>query len=197
MDLSEHFFYWASKPGCQKSPCSTQGSWPIPALDYAKNRNIPTESQCPYSKNFISNNDTQIPLASRCKKEGPVGVVHYETGAEISDIVGWIEQDHPVIIATTLSPNYYAHEPWIDYRNRSKGRPLDDHSDGHAYLLVGYVKLPKNLHAEEGRYCFLAANSWGEGWGKGGHACISERWLTPYRIPNPYIAVTKVRIGRE
>ena len=194
VDLSEQFFYWASKPECQDTPCSSQGSWPVSALEYGKKNFYPTEKQCPYSNRFVSKNDTQTPLSSSCSNQGPVGVASYEMGTKTSDIIGWLQQDHPVVIATTLTPNYYANEPWIDYQNREKGKPLDSHGGGHAYLLVGYVKLPKSLHKQEGEYCFVAANSWGEGWGKGGHACISERWLETYRIPNPYIAVTNVRL---
>ena len=37
--------------------------------------------------------------------------------------------------------------------------------------------LPKNLRETEGKYCFLTANSWGAGWGIGGHACLSENWI--------------------
>ena len=39
------------------------------------------------------------------------------------------------------------------------------------------MKLPSKLHKTEGKFCFLTANSWGEGWGIGGHACLSENWI--------------------
>jgi hypothetical protein len=48
---------------------------------------------------------------------------------------------------------------------------------GHANLLIGYIKLPPSL-SREGQYCVIAANSWELGWGRGGHACLTETWLS-------------------
>ena len=60
------------------------------------------------------------------------------------------------------------------------------HAAGHAMLLIGYIKLPQALEAEEGRYCVVMANSWSEGWGAGGYACLTEQWMEDNLIrPQP------------
>jgi C1A family cysteine protease len=54
------------------------------------------------------------------------------------------------------------------------------HAAGHAYLAVGYVKLPASLQRAEGGSCVVVANSWSEGWGRGGYACVTEQWLAKH-----------------
>ena len=39
------------------------------------------------------------------------------------------------------------------------------------------MKLPQKYWAQEGKMCFIIANSWGKGWGLGGHACLTETWV--------------------
>ena len=69
---------------------------------------------------------------------------------------------------------------------------MDQHANGHALLLIGHMKLPKKLNTE-GKLCYLAVNSWTKGWGAGGYACITEKWLSKYKVANPFMALTKVR----
>jgi C1A family cysteine protease len=52
------------------------------------------------------------------------------------------------------------------------------------------MKIPSSLN--EGKVCFITANSWGVGWGKGGHACLSEKWVKNFRFNIPFLAVEKV-----
>lgn len=68
---------------------------------------------------------------------------------------------------------------------------MDSHAQGHSILLVGLVKIPTSLN--EGQYCFITANSWGEGWGQGGHSCISENWLISQRQVNPFVVVNHLK----
>ncbi|MAE58814.1 MAG: hypothetical protein CME69_08040, partial [Halobacteriovorax sp.] len=63
---------------------------------------------------------------------------------------------------------------------------------GHAVLLIGYIKLPKVLN--EGSVCFITANSWGSGWGHGGYACLSEKWVLSQRQSNPFVVINSVSI---
>jgi C1A family cysteine protease len=46
----------------------------------------------------------------------------------------------------------------------------------------------------EGTGCFLVTNSWGVGWGQGGHACVSEKWLKYHKRINPYVIIKGVKI---
>ena len=71
---------------------------------------------------------------------------------------------------------------------------MDSHSAGHALLLIGYMKLPKSMHDSEGDICFITANSWGEGWGRGGFGCLTENWIKNYRVDNAFIALNKIEV---
>ncbi len=182
--LSEQFFYWSSKPKCKSSPCNKRGSWVLNGLRSSQNSaypDIPKESDCPYTGKDIPSNSTQTPLRSGCRR----GVIKIKSFSELNSnaqIIEAIKNDRPVISAFRLSKNFYRNTGYVFYKDKNKGiAKMDAHSSGHAVLLIGYMKLPKKLHLDEGRFCLITANSWGIGWGKGGHACLSERWIDKYR----------------
>lgn len=194
IDVSEQYLYWASKPYCQKSPCKKRGSWISYAYDQSiqtKSYNIPTLQDCPYQKISQAGNETQIPLDLKCKI-GKVKVDDYKSINSSSQLFTSINADHPVIVGVKLSPNFYTTTGIITYQDSLVGGKMDQHANGHALLIVGYLKLPSKL-SSEGKLCYLTVNSWTKGWGAGGYGCITEKWLSKYKVRNPFMALTKVR----
>ena len=193
-DLSEHYFYWASKPKCRQSPCSLQGSWVGYGLTYSKESSvpdIPIENNCPYRETSIFNNETQLPLAQGCH-QGKVGVKNFSLHKNLDEVLLSLEKNRAVMASIKLTPNFYNTKGLILDQDANKAGKMDQHAQGHAVLFVGYMKLP--LALQEGSVCFITANSWGIGWGNGGYACLSEKWLLKNRSPNPFVSVTKLEI---
>lgn len=197
-DLSEQYLYWASKPKCYQSPCSEKGSWITPAYRYSQKQSmidIPTEGQCAYKGQGQPQNETQLPLSEGCKK-GAVKVVSYEELKTLADTVAMLKKNTPVVMAAKLSENFYKNQGLVTLADaeKSTGAKMDAHALGHAFTGVGIIELPESLKATEGNYCIVIANSWGKGWGAGGYSCLTEKWLTKYRQPSPFVAVTKVSV---
>jgi hypothetical protein len=191
--LSEQYFYYASKPRCQSSPCSKKGSWALNAFNKSKSSNspdLPLDKDCPYKKQARSGNETQVPLRNGCF-QGRHKVTQFTKAQSLSSIISQLDKGAPVVSAFKLSPNFYTNKGVILYKDSRKSGKMNSHAAGHAVLLIGYMKIPKSLN--EGNICFITANSWGTGWGKGGHACISEKWVKNYRFPIPFLAVNSVR----
>jgi len=189
--LSDQYIYYASKPTCQSSPCSNKGSWGLPALEKSKEAptpDIPTEDSCPYSKDQLTNNETQIPLNGGCFN-GKFKVRSFQQVKNMNGIIKSLDDGSPVIAGFKLSPNFYNNNGVI-LSKEANGVSAKAHGSGHAILLVGYMKIPQTLN--EGEVCFITANSWGVGWGKGGHACLSEKWVNQYRYDIPFLAVESV-----
>lgn len=186
-DLSEQYFYWASKPKCRNRRCKEKGSWVGYGFDYLKtsNEKIPKEKQCPYKAYSINFNETQIPLKSGCSN-GNIDIGGYYYVKTLDGMVNQIKNNKPVIIGLKLTPNFYKNNGLILYSERNKGQKMmDGHASGHAAIIIGIVKLSPYLN--EGKYCFILANSWGTGWGRGGYSCISEKWLLHQRGRNPMV----------
>ena len=76
--------------------------------------------------------------------------------------------------------------------NDKKLGQTDSNKNGHAFNIIGYMELPKSFHSREGKRCYIAANSWGYGWGAGGHTCISEAWLKKH-FKGAFFAITSVK----
>ena len=179
-DLSEEHFYYLSKPGCWQTPCgrTEEGGSVDGGLIATRSRQasgVLTEQQCPYAQKSSSTNITNSPL--QCAGAGLVRAGRLSTLATYPDILNALRNNQPVVVGFTLSRSYY--------RNRGVVRHFDPANDtaaegrdagGHANLLVGYVRLPPSL-SREGDYCVITANSWNDGWGRGGHACLTEKWL--------------------
>lgn len=192
-DLSEQYFYWASKDNCQYKKCSEKGSWVGYGFEHSKNSSkpdIPFEYDCKYAATSKPGNETQIPLGNSCKT-GKVKVSSIEYFHSTNAVISHIEKGHAVVASMKLTPNFYGSNPLTLFKNRMVGKKMDSHAAGHSMAIVGYVKLPELL--DEGRVCFIVANSWGAGWGKGGYSCISERWMQEQKQVNPFVAVTGVR----
>ncbi len=194
ISVSEQYLYWSSKPYCQKSPCSKKGSWISFAYDKsisAQGFDIPNSVDCPYNAKSEPGNETQIPLINGCRN-GKVKVDRYKKVNSSIELYNSLNSNHPVIIGVKLSPNFYTTNGIITYQDSLVNGKMDQHANGHALLLIGHMKLPKKLRSE-GKLCYLAVNSWTKGWGAGGYACITEKWLSKYKVANPFMALTKVR----
>lgn len=192
IDLSEQYFYWASKPKCQTRPCSTKGSWAGYGLLYSKEQqdlDIPDEKSCKYVNYSKDGNQTQIPLGDSCNK-GVIKVKSFSYLKNLDQVVSKLMNNKPVMASIKLTPNFYKNNGLIIQSEASMGPAMDSHAAGHAVILVGLVKLPSAL--KEGKYCFLTANSWGVGWAQGGHSCISEKWLIENRNSNPFVVVNSI-----
>ncbi len=194
IEISEQYLYWASKPYCQKSPCSQKGSWISYAYDNSiksTKLDIPTSRDCPYIKESQPGNETQIPLGSTCQR-GTVKIENYKKINSSQDLLNSLNANTPVVIGVKLSPNFYTTTGIITYQDSLVGGKMDEHANGHALLLIGHMKLPEKL-SSEGRICYLTVNSWTKGWGAGGYGCITEKWLSMYKVKNPFMALTKIR----
>ncbi len=195
-DLSEQFIYWASKPKCQKAPCSKKGSWVGHAFrrsQNSSNADIPLEQNCPYIKNPLSGNETQIPLQSNCEL-GHIKVTGFKRLSNLHDVMNSIKAGEPVVAGFRLSPNFYFSRSLISMKLAKIKGATDSHAAGHALLLIGHIKLPEKYRKTEGEFCLLTANSWGEGWGTGGYGCLSERWVKHHLIKNALLAVNRILI---
>ena len=195
-DLSEQYFYWASKPDCMSSPCAQKGSWVTNAFRFSKQKSqvdIPTESNCAYETSSVDKNETQTPLTSNCNL-GSVKVENYQEVRTLAEVIDSLKKHTPVVMAAKLSENFYKNQGLITLADSeaTKGISMDRHGLGHAFLAVGVMELPEKIKLSEGSFCIVVANSWGKGWGAGGYSCLTEKWLAKYRQPAPFIAVTKI-----
>ena len=193
--LSEQYFFWASLPKCQQSPCSKQGSWVLHEYQQsikAPAPDIPLEQDCPYNPLPIDQNVLQTPLSSGCNR-GQVKVQKYSEVYSQEEILKALQNNYPVVAGLKLSENFYFNTGYVFLQDVKNNQKLDDHASGHAVVLVGYMQLPPKLHATEGKFCFVTANSWGVGWGKGGHACLGQKWFEKYRYPTSFIALEAIQ----
>jgi C1A family cysteine protease len=199
-ELSEQYFYWASKPDCQGLPCDKKGSWDVQGYDFSKSKeraDIPRQTDCPYINTSLEKNETQIPLSNSCLQmgKGIAKVASYSYAQGMSDIIAALKRDKPVVGGFRLSEEFYKTQGLVTGAESGSGAKLNEHALGHALLIVGYMQMPAgNKQAAVGDYCLIVANSWGEGYGKGGHACLGEKWLKKYRFEIPFVVLESVQI---
>lgn len=196
-ELSEQYFYYSSKPKCQTFPCKNKGSWVAAGFEKSIDSNkpdIPLEKDCPYNLYPLDGNETQIPLQSGCKN-GKVKVKNISSFSTLNEILIALKKNRPVIAGFTLSPNFYDSNGLVTLEDSQKSGNMDAHANGHALVIIGHMKLPTSRHKKEGKVCFIVANSWSEGWGKGGFGCLTENWVLKYRVRNPFISVDNVAIN--
>ncbi len=199
IDLSEQRFYYLSKPDCQDTGgCSTdeQGSWygtGFSASDGSDDLDIPTETDCPYNAS-LGENDVQTPQLSSCTN-GAVRILGLEYATTPQEIVDRLESEGlPVPYASPLSGNWERNSGLITLADSDQSGDTS-HAPGHAYLIVGYKKLP-NM-PEEGGMCFIIKNSWGTGWGVNGFSCMTlawvQHWTFGYYLSQPLIMDVEIR----
>jgi len=195
-DLSEQYLYWASKPTCQKAPCSQRGSWITRGYEYSMEQSkvdIPTEISCAYQTKMESSNDTHVPLTPGCSS-GVAQVLEFARAKTLSDVIASVKKNVPIVMSAALTTNFYFNSGLVTLAEAQKNsaQKQDQHTQGHAFLAIGVMELPEKLRATEGAYCLVIANSWGKGWGAGGYGCLTEKWLTKYRSDNTFVGPTKV-----
>ena len=183
LNLSEQYFYYLAKPTCQDGSCrnrSEEGSSYHTGFSESRSNaglDIPLERDCRYRGTW-RRNDVQAPLPNSCGR-GAVDVVQTRVLRSLGDIVASLERDRvPIPIGTRLSDTWQkGGSRFISLRNSGRPDP-SKHSGGHAYLIVGYRRVP-NM-PEEGGLCFYVKNSWGRGWARGGYSCVTQAWLQSY-----------------
>lgn len=180
-DFSEQHFYFLAKPGCQKAPCneSQAGSDLVTGLEGTRQASVALlpEGNCPYNPVKQSSNITYTPL-NDCRPPGAARAgKYYDVGRRQDVIVAALRANRPVLAGYKLTYSYFRNKGLVSVSDPINAQQAaGEHVGGHANLLVGYIKLPESLK-REGSYCVIAANSWGDGWGRGGYACLTERWL--------------------
>lgn len=195
-DLSEQHFYWLSKPKCQKSPCNDKqsGSWFTDGLLKSKQNTegVLSEVNCPYVPLKNPTNETQTPLGF-CKFKPGVRSGTFQHQITMNQALQEIRANHPVMAGVKLSDNFYK-DAIITAGNIGKySGKKDSHAGGHAILFVGYIRLPPAMN--EGEFCMVTANSWGDGWGAGGYGCVTEKWLQKHKIA--FDSLSSVEITSE
>ena len=141
-----------------------------------KRQALLSEAACPYVPNRDDNNITYSPLAA-CGGTGEIRAGQIRPVTTYDQLLTEIRNNRPVVVGFTLSRSYMTNRGLVRHHDKvNKSAATGRDAGGHANLLVGYVKLPPSL-AQEGRYCVITANSWDLGWGRGGHACLTETWL--------------------
>lgn len=181
LDLSEQRFYWQSKPECQGSgkcplPGSGEGSWYGAGFDESvasAATNIPYEQNCAYEP-MPGSTDTQTPQPASCES-GAVGVTKVESWCGVRQLIDFLHQGYAIPYASPLTGNWENNDGLITAKDLAPGE--SGHAGGHAFLIVGYKKLPAGLPAAEGGICFVIKNSWGTGWGAGGFSCMTLGWM--------------------
>lgn len=184
VDLSEQRFYANARPECARQSCSDGGTWAGTGYEISvrsKGYDQALESSCPYVSTPVAGNDTQTPLAATCGR-GVAKVTGVRGVRTYGELIATLEANRPVVLGTKLSENYFRTKSGLvtlaDAMKAAKASGM--HAAGHAYLAVGYVKLPASMQRAEGGSCIVVANSWSEGWGRGGYACVTEQWLAKH-----------------
>jgi C1A family cysteine protease len=182
-DLSEQMFYWASKPQCMKAPCSSdkQGSTYDLGLKNSKYNKVGilTETDCPYRPTVQPDNDTHTPL--QCSVNEGIRAQSYQTNLPYQKVLSEIAANRPVMSGFKLSDNYKSGRGYVSQSDMGKyNTDQTMHDGGHAMLLVGFIRIPDSLN--EGKFCAIMANSWGDGWGVGGYGCLTEKWMKSHSL---------------
>ncbi len=193
VDLSEQYFYWVSKPNCATRPCNDKGSWVLEALEQTHNqgKSIPKEQDCPYVDTSLPGNETQIPMSGGCTGRGVAQAKEYYPLNSQAEIKATLEQNIPVMAGFTLTPNFYTTKGIVTLAESNLAGATDSHAGGHALIIVGHMKLGEK-YQNEGTLCYIVSNSWSEGWGAGGHACLTEAWVKKNLIPRALMALRSI-----
>ncbi|KXI29249.1 C1 family peptidase [Paraglaciecola hydrolytica] len=186
-DYSEQHFYWMSKPKCKDPACAgtkeNQGSSFVNGLIASKiyKTGLLPEDKCPYVAYGDPTNETQTPL-SGCRAVPGVKAKDFVADVALNQLLNEISANRPVMSGFTLSDNFSLGKGFVSLADEGKyDNKRNSHSGGHAILLVGFIRLPETM-ASEGRFCAITANSWGDGWGRGGYGCLTENWMKKHSL---------------
>jgi hypothetical protein len=125
----------------------------------------PIETGCPYltvvPPKWIPVSDVG-PLFRRRGENG---------GATVAEVVSHLDAGRPVLVLLTLSPAFDFAASSRGIVDQQAGEPSNP-SRRHAVIAVGHGLLGS-------KKIVLIRNSWGDEWGEGGHAWLTEAYLTP------------------
>jgi hypothetical protein len=94
----------------------------------------------------------------------------HEGGSTVAEIIGRLDENKPALVLLTLSPAFDLANPSNDVVDQKPGEQPNP-ARRHAVVAVGYGVLA-------GQKVVLIRNSWGELWGREGHAWLTESYLT-------------------
>ena len=187
IDLSEQHFYWLSRPDCRQTACSNDGSifdvGFITSNEETPESLIRLEMECPYNPFPNDTNVTYMPLTKCIAQKGLFKVTKFHRELQLNQLINELAANRPVAAGLKLPKSFFSAKGFIrlnDPESMKKGS--GKHAGGHAVTFVGFIKLPEHYWADEGKYCAITTNSWGVGWGVGGHACISEKWIEKHLL---------------
>ncbi len=127
----------------------------------------PAETDWPYLALTPANDAAWLPPASP-------GTPYTRAGASASadwgHLITRLDEGRPVILMMTLSRSFYSADPDGVVQPAAEERP--DPALRHAILAVGHGSV-------DGEPAVLIRNSWGDGWGQGGHAWLTASFLGP------------------
>ena len=197
LDLAEQLFYFASKPECQSGRCgeNDQGSLTHAGFEASITGayDVATEASCTYRSRF-GPDDVQASYTKSSCLDGHVARItaidYVESAQEILDLV--MEEDVAVVVYSRLSDNWMRGEEIITLAEAGPATGM--HAGGHAYLVVGArrIDIPG-----EGGMCFVIKNSWGQGWGQEGYACMTLAWFEEWRYQVPFPVIRDAKLTPE
>lgn len=189
-NYSEQFFFYLSRPDCQKEKCSLQGSWARKGLLALKKGSfLPKEKECAYNYEVKEKNVTHIPQEETCYK-GEVAIKSFSKLDSLDLIKSEIQNNNPVIAGFYVDNDFLENDGLV--KVGTKNLKNIEKSFAHTVLILGTLPLPKEVQESEGKVCHIAINSWGSGWGIGGYSCLTKKWIEAHLIPNKPLSIKSV-----
>ncbi|WP_159931238.1 C1 family peptidase [Oceanicoccus sp. KOV_DT_Chl] len=197
INLSEQQFFYLARVDCIEQPCRPEfdpkgrvkndGStfdlgFKVNKTVAHKDASLMSEQYCLY-RPVINDNVTYSPLQNYCQVNSGgqrYRVASYSTKIPVDNILSELNANRPVAAGFKLPNSFFNAKGLVSLVDPNTGQGTGPHTGGHAVALIGYVLLPETYWAIEGKYCVVTSNSWGEGWGKGGYACITEKWMKKF-----------------
>jgi C1A family cysteine protease len=167
--LSRMHLYWLAR-AADGTTTKDDGTYIRSALRQANKVGVCAEDEWPYAPAMVFQ-PPPIRATVRASENKIAGYYRIDsTGrARLDDIAWAIRANHPVVFGTKVGKNWDAYAPGAEALLPPD--PKDKTAGGHATILTGVIQ-------QGGRYRFLDRNSWGDGWGEGGHAWLDEDYLT-------------------
>ena len=163
--LSCEFLFYHAQRRAERLP--TMGATLLATLDALRHDGQPREEGWPYM-------DERSVDAESWRPPAEVGEVHRRAGEErphtVGEIVAMLDRGRPVLALLHLSISFDMAGPG-GLVDPSANEPPDI-TRRHAVVAIGHGVY-------EGQRAILVRNSWGSGWGRGGHAWLTESFLEP------------------
>ena len=163
--LSCEFLFYHAQRRAERPP--TRGATLPATLDALRHDGQPREDGWPYMDEPPVDSESWRPPTG-------VGEVHRRAGEErphtVGEIVAMLDRGRPVLALLHLSVSFDMAGPGGLVDPPAEERP--DVARRHAVVAIGHG-------AYEDQRAVLVRNSWGKGWGRGGHAWLTEGFLGP------------------